>query len=181
MKRSLKRLIVLMISLSFVISPMSYAKNNELELKVELDPDIESELETLRLVEPVINTDLELPKEKIIQINGEPGVFYNLAQFQTILAIYSSYISLVDENMMLGEDMYAADIQYELCLTQLANADDVINTLDRNANNMAEVIKEQERTDRKNSNSRALFSTLVGAGGVVVGIVAGVLLGIAIN
>jgi len=172
-------LIMLGMLMSCSFSQMSYAENKENALELELTTDVESEIETAKRTYPVINLDLELPKEKIVEFNGEPGVFFTLSQFQTILAIYSSYISIADENMMLNEDLYYLNLEYESCLAELETSDKMINTIANDSKKLISIVHDQSQREEKNDNRRFFVRTLIGAGGVVVGLAVGLLVGMA--
>jgi hypothetical protein len=122
---------------------------------------------------------LELPKEKIVQFSGEAGVFFTLDQFQTILAIYSNYISLADESLVLDEDLYFLNLQYDSCLSDLETSEKMINIFASKTKKLINIVYEQSKREEKNNNKRLLVRTLIGTGGVVLGVAIGLLVGMA--
>lgn len=181
MKKSLRRLITLIVLATCLTSLKSYAEEIRNEVQLETQEDLESEIEAVKRIRPIQDLSLELPSERIARLNGETGVFFDLSQFKTILEIYSNYISIADENIMLNEEYYALDVEYQSCLTQVERADKVIEGLGDNSERLTNILSKEIKEQKKSNNTDVIWGTIIGAGGIVVGTALGILIGLAVQ
>lgn len=159
---------MLIVLMSCLLSLKSYAE------------DIEAELEAIRLVEPELDLGLQLPPEKTTILNGENIIYFSLEDYKVIAAIYANYIALADENIMLGEELYTVDSQLESCLDEEEMADKTITKLHKNSDRVLDIMERQVEKEEKDRRRRFLVGSLAGGGGVIVGVAAGLLIGLAL-
>lgn len=80
---------------------------------------------------------------------------------------------------MLDEDLYYLNLQYDSCLNEVETSDKMVQVLAKDSKRMINIIYEQSKRAEEKTNKELLFRTLIGTGGLVVGVAVGLLIGMA--